>query len=58
MALFLAKRDEIGRESDKKNLFPNSVHNRTEHEIPKKVKKNQKIKKPLAGDIFSQNGMR
>ena len=26
--------------------------------IPKKIEKNQKIKKPLSGIIFSQNGMR
>ena len=40
LALFIAKNGEIGRESEKKNLFPNSVHNRTEQEISKEIKKN------------------
>ena len=43
----------------KKNLDPNSVHTRPGKEnFEKNIKKNQKIKKPLSGIIFSQNGMR
>ena len=55
-ALFLAKWDEIGGEREKKNLDPNSVHTRLGQENSEK--KYQKIKKPISGIIFSQNGMR
>ena len=56
---FQPKRDEIGYEIENKILVPNSVHNCPEQENSKKNrKKNQKIKKPLSGIIFSQNGMR
>ena len=33
---FLPKRDEIGREREKKNLLPNSVHTRPRQENSKK----------------------
>ena len=57
--IFKPKRDEVGRESEKKILDPNSVHNRPEQENQEKnSKKFQKIKKPLSGIIFSQNGIR
>ena len=40
-------------------LVPHSVHTRPEQENSEKnIKKIQKIKKPLPGYIFSQNGMR
>ena len=40
-------------------LFPNSVHTRPGQENSEKISKNiQKIKKPLFGNIPSQNGMR
>ena len=43
----------------KKILDPNSVHTRPGLENSEKNKKrNQKIKKPLSGISFSQNGMR
>ena len=43
----------------KKNLVPNSDHTQYEQENSKKHrKKNQKIKKPLSGITFSQNGIR
>ena len=42
-----------------KNLVSNSVHTRPGQEnYEKNSKKIQKIKKPLSGIIFSQNGMR
>ena len=45
MALFLAKTgDEIGREKERKNLVPNSVHTRPEQENYEKNSK-KKIKK-------------
>ena len=54
-----AKLHEIGREREKKKLFPNSVHTRPGNKIPKKIAKNfKKFKKPLSGIFFSQNGMR
>ena len=57
---FQPKRDEIGRERDKRILDPNSAHTRpggenSEKKIQKKLKK---LKKQLSGFIFSQNGMR
>ena len=53
------KRDDIGREMGKKTLVPNSVHTRLGQENSEKnSKKIQKIKKPLSGFIFSQNGIR
>ena len=56
---FQAKRDEIYREREKKILVPNSVHTRPGQENSKKnSKKIQKIKKPLSGNIFRQNGIR
>ena len=59
LALFLAKRHEIGRETEKKNLVPNFVHTRPGQENSEKnSKKTQKIKKPLSSSIFGQNGMR
>ena len=49
----------IGRESEKKIFAPNSVHTRLGQENSKKdSKKIQKIKKPVSGIIFCQNGMR
>ena len=54
---FLPKRDEIGREREKKILLPNSVHTRFGQENSEKSsKKIQKIKKPISGNISSQNG--
>ena len=51
--------DEIGRESGKRILDPNSAHTRPGGEnSEKKQQKNSKIKKKLSGIIFSQNGMR
>ena len=42
----------------KKNLVPNSVHTRPEHENSERnSKKNQKIIKTHPSIIFSQNGM-
>ena len=59
MQYFSPKRDEKGREREKKILVPNSVHTRQRQENSKKnSKKIQKIKKPLAGNIFHQYGMR
>ena len=47
------------RKREKKILDPNSVHTRPGQENSEKNrKKNQKIKKPIFGIIFSQNGMR
>ena len=52
-------RDEVGRESEKKILVPNSVHTRPGLENSEKNnEKIQKIIKPLSGIIFSQKGMR
>ena len=49
----------MGRESEKKILAPNSIHTRPGQENSEKNgKKKQKIKKPLSGFIFNQNGMR
>ena len=54
-ALFLAKREEIGRESEKKIFVLNSVHTQPGQEnSEKKSKKIQKIKKHLSGIIFRQ----
>ena len=52
----MPKRDEIAQKIEKKILDPNSVHTRPGHENIEKNSK--KIKKPLPGFIFSQNGMR
>ena len=58
-ALFLAKRDKIGRESEKKNLVPNSLPTQPELEnSKKKSKKIQKIKKVNSSIISIQNGLR
>ena len=55
---FQSKRDEMGQEREKKILVPNSVLTQRELENSKKnSKKIQKIKKPLSGIIFSQNGI-
>ena len=50
----------IGREREKKEfLVPNSVQTRPGQKTSEKnSKKIQKIKKPLSGIIFTQNGMR
>ena len=57
--LFYTNRDEIGWEREKKILAPNSVRTRPGKENSKKNSKIiQKIKKPLSGIIFIQNGMR
>jgi len=53
---FLPKRDEIGRESEKKILVPNSVHTRPGQENSEKNSK--KIQKPISSITFRQNGMR
>ena len=51
--LFLPKRDEIGREKEKKILLSNSVHTRLVQENSEKnSKKIEKIEKPLS-DIIS-----
>ena len=55
---FQPNRDETGREREKRILDPNSAHTRPEGENSEKKKKSKKIKKQLAGVIFSQNGMR
>ena len=56
---FQPKRDEIGREREKKILVPNSVPTRLRQEYSKKnSKKIREIKKPLSGKIPIQNGMR
>ena len=55
---FQPKWDEIGREREKKILDLNSVHTRPGQENSQNYKKNQKIKKPISGNILSQNGMR
>ena len=53
------KRDEMGREREKKNLVPNSVHTRPGQEnFEKFSKKIQKNKKRLSSIISGQNGMR
>ena len=57
--IFKPKRDEVGQESEKKILVPNSVHSRPGKENSEKnSKKTQKIKKPLSSIIFSKNGIR
>ena len=56
---FYPNRDEIGRERERKILVLNSVHTPPGKEnCEKNSKKIQKIKKPLSGIIFSQNGIR
>ena len=47
----------MGREREKKILVPNSVHTQPGPENSNKNRK-KKIKKPLSGTIFSQNGIR
>jgi len=55
----MAKTPGIGRESEENILVPNSVHTRPGQENSERNgKKIQKIKEPLSGIIFSQNGMR
>ena len=47
----------LAKKEKRKILVPNSVHTRSGKENSKKNrKKNEKIKKPLPGIIFSQNG--
>ena len=49
---------EIGGESEKNILVPNSVHTWPGQENSEKnSKKKEKTKKPLSGIIFSQNEM-
>ena len=56
---FYPKRDEIGRKRGENILVTNLVHTRPMQENSEKnSKKIQKIKKPLSGIIFGQNGMR
>ena len=51
--------DRPKKREEKKNFVPISVHTRPgEENSEKNSKKIQKIKKPLSGIIFSQNGMR
>ena len=58
-AIFFAKRVEIGREREKKILVPNSIRPQPRQENSKKnSEKIQKTKKPLSGNISSQNGIR
>ena len=53
-ALFLAKQDEVGQESEKKILLPNSVHTRPRQQNSEKnSKKIEKIQKPLSNINFS-----
>ena len=56
---FLPRRDEIGREGEKKILLPKAIHTRPWQENSEKnSKKTKKIKNPLSEFNFSQNGMR
>ena len=52
--------DEIGKQRDKRISDPNSADTRLGGENSEKNRKKNstKLKKPLAGIIFSQNGMR
>ena len=52
----MPKRDEIGREREKKILGPNSAHTGPRQENSEKNSK--KIKKPLSSIIPNQNGIR
>ena len=55
---FLPNLDELGWESEKKILHPNSVPTRLgEENSEKNNKKIQKTKKPLSDVIFNQIGM-
>ena len=55
----MPKRDEIGREREKKNLDPNFIPTQPGLEISKKNRKKiQKIKKLNSGIISIQNGLR
>ena len=60
MELFLAKTGvDRPKKREKKKFAPIFVHTRPgEENSEKNSKKFQKIKKPLSGIIFSQNGMR
>ena len=59
LALFLGKMRLDRPRKGKKNLVPNSAHTGHGHENSEKnSKKIQKIKKPLSGNIYSQNWMR
>ena len=54
----MPKRDEIGRETEKKNLVPNSVHTRPGQEnFEKNRKKNQKIKNLFPELVPSKTGV-
>ena len=56
---FQPKRDEIGREREKKILGPHSADTGSRQEnFEKNSKKIQKIKKPLSGNIPIQNKMK
>ena len=56
-ALFLAKRDNIGREREKKILLTNSVHTRPGQENSKKnAKKLKKLKNPFLTLFWAKMG--
>ena len=56
---FKPKQDEIGREREKNILGTTTADNRPQQENSKKNRKKiQKIKRPLSGNISSQNWMR
>ena len=53
----MPKQNEVGRESEKKILVPNSVHTQPGQENSEKnSKKIQKTIKPLSSIIYNQNG--
>ena len=58
MKYFQPKRDEIGREREKKIQSRIPFILNPSNKIPKKIAKNSKNKKPLFSIIPSQNGMR
>ena len=59
MALFLAKTGWDRQRKREKKFSPEFFHTRPEQEnYEKNSEKIQKIKKPLSGIIFSQNGLR
>ena len=53
----LPKQDDIGREIEKKNLVPNSVHTNPDKKIPKKIaKKFKKLKNLLPALFLAKTG--
>ena len=53
----MPKRDEIGREREKKILGPNSAHIGSRQEIPKKIaKKFKKLKNPILALYLAKTG--